>query len=66
MKAKIDEIDACLFGGGVSLERYSIQADVISYVSNGRAFDLHFGDEALYRACLSRLVELGVRVIPEP
>lgn len=66
MEGRADNVDTYLFGGGISIEHYFVQGDVIGYVSNGRTFDLHTGDGDLHNACRSRLVELGVRVLPEP
>lgn len=65
MKWCADRVDAYLFENGVTIEHYFLQGDVIGYVSNGRTFDLHTGDGELHNACRSRLVELGVRVLPE-
>lgn len=56
------EIDDYLFGA-MSLESYSVsETGTISFIgTDGRQFDLHFGDEQLHKACLDRLRELGVR-----
>ncbi|POM18320.1 hypothetical protein CSX04_06623 [Burkholderia cepacia] len=58
-------IDAYLFQNGVSIEHYFVQGGVIGYVSNGREYDLHTDDSDFHNACRSRLIELGVRVLPD-
>ncbi|MDW9228661.1 hypothetical protein C7S15_3258 [Burkholderia cepacia] len=42
-----------------------MQGGVIGYVTNGREYDLHMDNSDFYNACRSRLIELGVRVLPE-
>ncbi|WP_152554541.1 hypothetical protein [Burkholderia sp. A1] len=64
MEEKYPDVDAYLFGRGISIESYFVQGDVIGYVSNGRAFDLHIEDGAFHLACLSRLIERGAKVLP--
>lgn len=55
-----EEIDAYLFGGGITVDRYFLVGDLIGHVSaKGREFDLLIEDD-LAAACRKRLLELGV------
>lgn len=59
------EIDAFLFGSGLTVDDYVMEGDVISYRStNGRDFDLLINHEGLAAAYRARLIELGVKRLP--
>lgn len=58
-------IDGFLFGGGLTIDDYIMEGDVISYRSaNGREFDLLIDHEGLAAACCARLIALGVKRLP--
>ena len=57
-----------LFGRGLTLDDYFIEqtpiGEMLCYTNaEGRAFDLLVNDEELSNAMLSRLKELGVRIV---
>jgi hypothetical protein len=55
------EIDAFLFGNGLTVDDYFMDGEVIGYKSaNGREFDLLMDHEFFAAACRARLIELGV------
>jgi hypothetical protein len=59
------EIDAYLFGTGLTLDDYFMDGEVIGYKStNGREFHLLMDHEHFAAACRARLIELGVRRRP--
>lgn len=59
------EIDAFLFGSGLTVDDYVMEDDVISYRSaNGCEFDLLIDHEGLASACRARLIALGVKRLP--
>ncbi|ULU24946.1 hypothetical protein [Dyella terrae] len=58
------EIDAYLFGAGLTVDDYVMDGEVIGYRSNGRDYDLLMDHEGLAAACKARLIALGVRRLP--
>ncbi|GLQ89142.1 hypothetical protein [Dyella flagellata] len=55
------EIDAYLFGAGLTVDDYFMDGEIIGYKSNGRDYDLHFNHEGLAASCRARLIALAVR-----
>jgi len=58
------EIDAYLFGTGLTVGDYFMDGEIIGYKANGRVYDLHFNHEGLAAACRTRLIALGIRRLP--
>lgn len=60
--------DEFLFAQGVTIDNYFIEITPVSEMicyrnSEGREFDLPINDPELYKAVVSRLKELGVRIV---